>query len=42
MVPACKGIHTALLETVTALEFDVWRHGEPDVFVYERPVEQPQ
>ena len=42
MVPACKGIHTALLETVIALEFDVWRHGEPDVFVYEHPVEQSQ
>jgi hypothetical protein len=27
---------------VTALEFDVWRHGEPDVFVYEHPVEQSQ
>jgi len=26
---------------VTGLEFDVWRHGEPDVFVYERRVEQP-
>jgi len=42
MIPAGKAIHTNLLETVTALEFDVWRHGEPDVFVYERPVEQPQ
>jgi len=42
MVPAGNGIHTALLETVTALEFDVWRHGEPDVFVYERAVEQPR
>jgi hypothetical protein len=28
-----------LLEALIALEFDVWRHGEPDVFVYERPVE---
>jgi GNAT superfamily N-acetyltransferase len=39
MIPACQGFHTMLLETVTALEFDVWRHGDPDVFVYERPVE---
>ncbi len=42
VVPAGKGIHTVLLETLTALEFDVWRHGVPDVFVYERPVKQPQ
>jgi GNAT superfamily N-acetyltransferase len=39
MVPAIQTAHTDLLETVTALGFDVWRHGEPDVFVYERPVE---
>ncbi|MHB8106381.1 MAG: GNAT family N-acetyltransferase [Candidatus Cryosericum sp.] len=39
MIPASKGTHTALLETVTALDFDVWRHGEPDVFVFERPAE---
>lgn len=39
MIPAGQTVHTGLLETVTALEFDVWRHGEPDVFVYERPVE---
>jgi GNAT superfamily N-acetyltransferase len=39
MIPAGQAAHTDLLETVTALEFDVWRHGEPDVFVYERPVE---
>ncbi|RIE15635.1 GNAT family N-acetyltransferase [Candidatus Cryosericum septentrionale] len=39
MIPAGQAVHTNLLETVTALEFDVWRHGEPDVFVYERPVE---
>ncbi len=39
MIPASQAAHTGLLETVTALEFDVWRHGEPDVFVYERPVE---
>jgi len=39
MIPAGQAVHTDLLETVTALEFDVWRHGEPDVFVYERPVE---
>ena len=39
MVPAHETTHTALLEALVALEFDVWRHGEPDVFVYERPVE---
>jgi GNAT superfamily N-acetyltransferase len=39
MIPAGQAAHTDLLETVTALEFDVWRHGEPDVFVYERSVE---
>jgi hypothetical protein len=39
MIPAGQAVHTDFLETVTALEFDVWRHGEPDVFVYERPVE---
>jgi hypothetical protein len=39
MIPAGQAVHTDLLETVIALEFDVWRHGEPDVFVYERPVE---
>jgi GNAT superfamily N-acetyltransferase len=42
MVPASQAVHTNLLETVTGLEFDVWHHGEPDVFVYERAVEQPQ
>jgi GNAT superfamily N-acetyltransferase len=42
MIPAGQAIHTNLLETVTGLEFDVWRHGEPDVFVYERVVEQPR
>jgi hypothetical protein len=41
MIPASDDPPTALLQTVTALEFDVWRHGEPDVFVYERAVEQP-
>jgi GNAT superfamily N-acetyltransferase len=40
MIPAGQAVHTNLLETVTGLEFDVWRHGEPDVFVYERAVEQ--
>jgi ribosomal protein S18 acetylase RimI-like enzyme len=40
MIPAGQSVHTDLLETVTGLEFDVWRHGEPDVFVYERTVEQ--
>jgi GNAT superfamily N-acetyltransferase len=40
MIPAGQSVHTNLLETVTALEFDVWRHGEPDVFIYERAVEQ--
>lgn len=40
MVPAGQTVHTNLLETVTGLEFDVWRHGEPDVFVYEHEVEQ--
>ncbi|MFA4932399.1 MAG: GNAT family N-acetyltransferase [Caldisericia bacterium] len=40
MIPAGQTVHTNLLETVTGLEFDVWRHGEPDVFVYERAVEQ--
>jgi ribosomal protein S18 acetylase RimI-like enzyme len=39
MVPAHETTHTALLESLIALEFDVWRHGDPDVFVYERPVE---
>jgi RimJ/RimL family protein N-acetyltransferase len=39
MVPAHQTVHTALLESLIALEFDVWRHGDPDVFVYERPVE---
>lgn len=42
MIPAGDGAPTALLQTVTALEFDVWRHGEPDVFVYERAVDQPR
>lgn len=41
MIPASQAVHTNLLEMVTGLEFDVWRHGEPDVFVYERRVEQP-
>jgi RimJ/RimL family protein N-acetyltransferase len=41
MIPADQSAHTNLLETVTGLEFDVWRHGEPDVFVYERVVDQP-
>ncbi|MCX6084013.1 MAG: GNAT family N-acetyltransferase [Caldiserica bacterium] len=41
MIPAGQAVHTNLLETVTGLEFDVWRHGEPDVFVYERAVGQP-
>jgi GNAT superfamily N-acetyltransferase len=40
MIPAGQSVHTDLLETVTGLEFDVWHHGEPDVFVYEREVEQ--
>jgi GNAT superfamily N-acetyltransferase len=40
MIPAGQAVHTNLLETVTGLEFDVWRHGEPDVFVFERAVEQ--
>ena len=40
MIPAGQTVHTNLLETVTGLEFDVWRHGEPDVFVYEREVQQ--
>ncbi len=40
MIPAGQAVHTNLLETLTGLEFDVWRHGEPDVFVYEREVEQ--
>ncbi|HWQ22454.1 MAG TPA: GNAT family N-acetyltransferase [Clostridia bacterium] len=40
MVPAGQAVHTNLLETVTGLEFDVWRHGEPDVFVYEHEVGQ--
>lgn len=40
MIPASDDPPTALLQTVTALEFDVWRHGEPDVFVYERAVKQ--
>lgn len=39
MVPAHETTHTALLESLIALEFDIWRHGDPDVFVYERPVE---
>lgn len=39
MIPAHQAVHTALLESLTALEFNVWRHGEPDVFVYERAVE---
>ncbi len=39
MIPAHQTVHTVLLESLTALEFDVWRHGDPDVFVYERPVE---
>jgi RimJ/RimL family protein N-acetyltransferase len=39
MIPTGQEAHQTLLETVTALEFDVWRHGDPDVFVYERPVE---
>lgn len=38
MVPAREKEHTPLLDALTALEFDVWRHGEPDVYVYERPV----
>jgi len=42
MIPAGDDVSTALLQTVTALEFDVWRHGEPDVFVYERAVGQPR
>ena len=41
MIPARQEAHTALLESVTALEFNVWRHGDPDVFVYERPVRIP-
>jgi GNAT superfamily N-acetyltransferase len=41
MIPAGQTVHTNLLETLTGLEFDVWRHGEPDVFIYERVVEQP-
>ena len=41
MIPAGQAVHTNLLETVTGLEFDVWQHGEPDVFVYERAVKQP-
>ncbi|MCE5193799.1 MAG: GNAT family N-acetyltransferase [Candidatus Cryosericum sp.] len=40
MIPAGDEGSTALLQTVTGLEFNVWRHGEPDVFVYEREVEQ--
>jgi len=40
MVPRSDEKTAALLQTVTALEFDVWRHGEPDVFVYERAVER--
>jgi GNAT superfamily N-acetyltransferase len=39
MIPASQTVHTPLLESLTALEFDVWRHGDPDLFVYERQVE---
>jgi len=39
MVRAGKGVHAALLETVRALEFDVWCHGDLDVVVCERPAE---
>lgn len=42
MIPTPDETAAGLLQTVTALEFDVWRHGEPDVFVYERVVEQPR
>jgi len=40
MIPVRGTRHTALLETVTALGFNIWRHGEPDVFVYERSLKQ--
>lgn len=36
MIPAQGERHTVLLETLTALSFNLWRHGEPDVLVYER------
>ena len=37
MIPAGAAAPSAL-QTVTALEFNVWQHGDPDVFVYELPL----
>ena len=39
MIPAGGATPGGLLQTVTALEFNVWQHGDPDVFVYELPLE---
>lgn len=36
VVPDPAASHSVTLATMTAFEFDIWKHGEPDVFVYER------
>jgi GNAT superfamily N-acetyltransferase len=36
IVPDPGALHSVTLATLTAFEFDVWKYGEPDVFVYER------